>query len=275
MPSDIVSSSPSVVLEYSRGPLLAQCAESKVYLCDFYGLPAICKHRFEKQYRHPKLDHKLRDQRTVREARALARCALLGIRVPAVYAVHRPTSEIIMERIAGETVKDLLDTLCTPLQTSSPMQPNSSPTLKRLRSSSPASLPPLLPPLVLQLLEGIGEVVGLLHNHGIIHGDLTTSNFLYESTTSKSALDGSSAARDGLVIIDFGLITEKITAEDRAVDLYVLFRALNATHPTLESVGEQSILKGYQRTVPPKQATNTLQRLKMVKARGRKRSMVG
>lgn len=324
-------------IQYTRGPLLSQCAESRVYECDFYGLPAVCKHRFEKKYRHPKLDVKLRDQRTVREARALVRCGLAGIRVPDVYAVHRQTSEIIMERIQGKTVKEVFDEELLEMQqwqrqqqqqqhqqqpqgqadapsSSSSSNSNTSTSMhihtnevgstpattrQRPRCPPPPPLPSLtIPPLVLRLLEGIGEVVGLVHQNGMVHGDLTTSNFMYvppvaasrccggatgDTASSSAALttvEGTSfstpsPAREGLVIIDFGLILDKITPEDRAVDLYVLLRAFSSTHPWLESIAEERIMEGYRRTVKPKAAEATLQRLEVVRARGRKRSMVG
>lgn len=277
-------STPTAV-SYSRGALLSQCAESKIYECDFFGTPAICKHRFEKQYRHPKLDRKIRDQRTVREARALAKCAMLGIRVPDVYAVHRETCEIIMERIPGSTVKEVLDVECGARRSASLLL---SPHRSREKVAPPPL--PLFSFLVYQLLEGIGEVMGLLHSNGIIHGDLTTSNFLYvpshhravntleeekEAEDRRRRANATKQARGGLVVIDFGLITEKVTDEDRAVDFYVLIRAILCTHPTLEPVAEESIITGYRRTANPKMADSTLKRLEVVRARGRKKCMVG
>lgn len=302
---------------YHRGSLIAQCAESKVYECCFYGFPAICKHRFEKEYRHPKLDLRLREQRTTREARALARCALAGVRVPAVLAVHPSTGEIIMERIFGVTVKSFLDNA---VESSVGVsygekggtrsgEPNLSLSVASTATGSSALAPTCtpsscvsssaLPPLVFQILEGIGEVVGSLHQLGMVHGDLTTSNFIYSPISSSSfshktdfsffsspcakngrgnentGATGNSSAKSDLVVIDFGLINEKSTAEDRAVDLYVLLRAFSATHPSLESVAEECILQGYCRNVACGIAKATLSRLEVVRARGRKRSMVG
>lgn len=298
---------------FSRGRMIAQCAESKVYECDFYGLPAVCKHRFEKEYRHPKLDMRLREQRTAREARALARCALAGIRAPGVYSVQLSTCEIVMERIFGVTVKAVLDDATNEMKEITPRDggPNGLPIASSSLPSSSHSVQPAnallsssamssaLPPLIFQLLEGIGEVVGALHQLGIIHGDLTTSNFMYsppsaqENSVTASSLSsklsarvaGSSltggcsrsggSAKNDLVVIDFGLVSEKNTAEDRAVDLYVLLRAFGATHAALESVAEECILQGYCRSVPSGVAKTTLARLEVVRARGRKRSMIG
>ncbi len=59
-----------------------------------------------------------------------------------------------------------------------------------------------------EVLEKLGKVVQRLHDLGVIHGDLTTSNMIY--------LD------QEIYLIDFGLSHIKNSIEDRAVDLYVL-----------------------------------------------------
>lgn len=293
---------------YTMGEMIAQCAESKIYTCDFFGCPAICKHRFEKRYRHPKLDQKLREQRTVREARALVRSRKQGIRVPAVYAVDKQLCQIVMERIDGCTVKELLDEEQKREKTTrqaartSPTKVTESPPRSRKcpRDSADASAGlagnEAAEPSARtsQLLHGIGEVVGLLHNADIIHGDLTTSNVLWQrvpapsqeanavtSTVSEGGGDedtfkaSGAADRDGLVVIDFGLVTDKNSAEERAVDLYVLERAIASSHPFVESYASRLIVEGYSRTVDAKKGQATLARLEVVRARGRKRSMVG
>jgi len=55
----------------------------------------------------------------------------------------------------------------------------------------------------------MGTVVRAVHEAGIIHGDLTTSNMIMDKN-------------DKIVLVDFGLSYFKESAEDRAVDLYVL-----------------------------------------------------
>jgi TP53 regulating kinase-like protein len=63
----------------------------------------------------------------------------------------------------------------------------------------------------------IGELIAVCHASDLIHGDLTTSNILF---------------RDGeAVLIDFGLAQVSSMTEDKAVDLYVLERAISSTHP--------------------------------------------
>ena len=64
----------------------------------------------------------------------------------------------------------------------------------------------------------MGKIVLNVHEAGIIHGDLTTSNMIMNQ-------------QNAIALLDFGLSYFKDSAEDRAVDLYVLERAFKSTHP--------------------------------------------
>ena len=214
--------------------MLSQCAESKVFHCDFYGHKAVQKIRFKKEYRLAVLDSKIREQRTCREARALVRCRKLGVLAPTVYAVDRATCSITMEHIDGMTARDFI-VGCQD---------------KRLAVS---------------LLSKIGAVVGRLHEGDIIHGDLTTSNFMLQPEEGL----------EKLVVFDFGLVRDSASAEERAVDLYVLERAVQSSHPHLIDDVEAAVWSGYASTISKAKADSTQQRLQAVRARGRKRSMVG
>jgi N6-L-threonylcarbamoyladenine synthase/protein kinase Bud32 len=80
------------------------------------------------------------------------------------------------------------------------------------------------------LSEKMGELVGRLHAHGIIHGDLTTSNIL---------------SKEGkLYLIDFGLSYLDKTVEARGVDVHVLFQTFESTHENHEELIE-AFKKGY------------------------------
>ena len=63
----------------------------------------------------------------------------------------------------------------------------------------------------------IGQCIAKLHNGGVIHGDLTTSNILL-----KKNLDEYNLSANDLYFIDFGLSTISNSVEDKAVDLFVL-----------------------------------------------------
>ena len=75
-----------------------------------------------------------------------------------------------------------------------------------------------------------------------------------------------------LVVIDFGLGGMKSQPEDKAVDLYVLERALISTHRDSEEL-LALILAAYRAASPA--AAVVLKRLDSVRARGRKRECFG
>lgn len=153
------------------------------------------------------------------------------------------------------------------------------------------------------LMGKIGRAVGRMHEVGVVHGDLTTSNMMLRPPSAASAAavlqdggasatdgdghgdghgdgdhNGASAGREGLglegdiVLIDFGLAGQSSQDEDKAVDLYVLERAFGSTHPEAEE-GFQEVLRAYGESY--KGAKVVLKRLEDVRMRGRKRSMLG
>lgn len=218
------------------GVALSRCAESVVCECLFFGQPAIYKHRIAKTYRHPDLDKKLREQRTVREARALLRCKKLGVPAPDVFNVDREQCAITMQRIRGVTARDFIN---------------------QCPAGSSVSA---------RVLERIGSIVAQLHEGDQIHGDLTTSNFMVRDAED---IAGS------LTVIDFGLVRESTNAEERAVDLYVLERAIQSSHPLLHDPF-QHVWRGYcSGPLSAGKLKLSGDRLEKVRARGRKRSMIG
>ena len=69
---------------------------------------------------------------------------------------------------------------------------------------------------IIGLSKIIGKMVGLMHKNGIMHGDLTTSNFLLY--------------KKRVYVIDFGLSQNSIKPEDHAVDLRLIKEILNSAH---------------------------------------------
>ncbi len=110
------------------------------------------------------------------------------------------------------------------------------------------------------LMGRIGRAVGRMHEVGVVHGDLTTSNMMVREG------DGD------IVLIDFGLAAQSLQDEDKAVDLYVLERAFGSTHPEAEG-GFREVLRVYGGSYGG--ARVVLKRLEDVRMRGRKRSMLG
>lgn len=129
-----------------------------------------------------------------------------------------------------------------------------------------------------ELMSRIGKAIGRLHEIGVIHGDLTTSNLMLQPTGSLSnghveqETEGRPTLEGEVVLIDFGLAQQSVQDEDKAVDLYVLERAFGSTHPTAEHLF-QDVLGAYKTSY--KGASVVLRRLEDVRMRGRKRSMLG
>jgi TP53 regulating kinase-like protein len=103
------------------------------------------------------------------------------------------------------------------------------------------------------------NISGQLHEKGMVHGDPTTSNVMLKD--------------EELVLLDLGLGSCEAGLEEKAVDLYVLERAVSSTHPNLAPL-LPSVLTAYANSLS-KGGKAELARLEEVKARGRKRSMVG
>eukprot|EP00041_Stephanoeca_diplocostata_P004022 m.40280 g.40280 ORF g.40280 m.40280 type:complete len:230 (+) comp14797_c0_seq1:80-769(+) len=223
----------------SKGDVLQQGAEAKVYVGVYQGRRAIVKERFRKKYRHPELDRKLTKQRLLSEARNLARSRDVGVRTPEVYHTDPKEGKIYMEYLDGAiTVKQHLLTHGVDTATHQ------------------------------KLLTSIGEALAKLHTRDLIHGDLTTSNMMLHPGTGADTTPQ-------LVMIDFGLSHVSTSAEDKAVDLYVLQRALESTHPNSEALLE-AILDVYRGCDGDKgKLAAVLSKLEEVRARGRKRSMLG
>lgn len=344
--------------------MIAQCAESKVWTCRYGDKDAVLKHRFPKAYRHATLDLKLRTQRTQREGKALVRAKKFNVVTPTVYHIDKPNCTIVMERIKGKAVRDVINELASKIPheilrtrandvflktikaeeaedsneeaAAAVASPNSaaiaSPSshhnpfnisvaaqniqsAAHIVAASGLSLSPAETAVAVANLEALeslgrimltkmGAIIGCLHNGDIIHGDLTTANFLtapaaaasniaesnnnnsfnynsHPSSPNSNSTEGSEgsrllAAATGLelVVIDFGLVRESSNPEERAVDLYVLQRAITSAHPYLTLVLE-TILLGYNMTVEPAKGKATMDKLVVVRARGRKRSMIG
>jgi bifunctional N6-L-threonylcarbamoyladenine synthase / protein kinase Bud32 len=103
-----------------------------------------------------------------------------------------------------------------------------------------------------EISEKVGELVGKLHNSGIVHGDLTTSNLLL--------------AGERLYLLDFGLAYFDKGLEARGVDVHVLFQTFESTHSAHEALIE-AFKTGYQRTFID--SADVLKRVEEIKKRAR------
>ncbi len=104
----------------------------------------------------------------------------------------------------------------------------------------------------------------------VIHGDLTTSNMLVDMTS----IEEEDYDKMKIYFIDFGLGSISSQLEEKAVDLYVLERALLSTHSVQAKSIFEYILKGYM-IGNKRDANKVMDRFEAVRLRGRKRTMIG
>jgi TP53 regulating kinase-like protein len=124
---------------------------------------------------------------------------------------------------------------------------------------------------IVRVSNKIGQIIGKLHKNEIIHGDLTTSNVLIKK--EHLTADGE-IKDDSIYFIDFGLSFISSQLEDKAVDLYVLERALLSTHSNQAEKIFQGIWDSYEKEYGPS-AGQVKDRFNEVRLRGRKRTMIG
>ncbi|PWZ08988.1 TP53-regulating kinase [Zea mays] len=170
---------------------------------------------------------------TFNEARCMTKARRLGVPTPVLYVVDPVLHTLTFEHVDGLFVKDAL-----------------------LRFGSNGVNEECLNDIATQ----IGNAIGKLHDGGLVHGDLTTSNMMIKNSNNQ------------LVLIDFGLSFTSTIPKDKAVDLYVLERALISMQSSCGEVMEK-ILAAYRKA--SKQWCSTRNKLAQVRQRGRKRTMVG
>ncbi|PWA67701.1 Kae1-associated kinase Bud32 [Artemisia annua] len=129
------------------------------------------------------------------EAKCLKKARKVGVGTPVLYAVDTISHSVTFEYVEGLSVKDHFHKFG----------------LKGVGLEN-----------TYEFALQIGNTIGKLHDGGVVHGDLTTSNMLW---------------RDGkMVLIDFGLSFVSTLPENKAIDLYVLEQALMSIHSLLGNV---------------------------------------
>jgi N6-L-threonylcarbamoyladenine synthase/protein kinase Bud32 len=122
------------------------------------------------------------------------------VRTPILWDIDLEEMSLVMEKITGTQIKDVLSSGDEKIRTN--------------------------------ICRKLGENIARLHEGGIIHGDLTTSNLILKG--------------DEIVFIDFGLGKFSDLVEDKGVDLLVLKKALQSIHYQIAEVCFQCILEGYE-----------------------------
>ncbi len=178
----------------------------------------VTKERVSKSYRFPSLDFSLRKQRTRQEARLLQKASFT--QVPRVLSVDEQRMQIILEHLNGPLLRDVLEIVDTAQRH--------------------------------HCLVSLGRIVATLHDAGIIHGDLTTSNVILVNSVP--------------YLFDFGLGFTSTRLEDKAVDLSLFRHALENKHYMCATDAFSSFLEGYRFS---SQASEVFTRLELVDRRGR------
>ena len=195
-------------------------AEATVVRTEFLGRDAVRKTRARKGYRHPELDRHLISSRTRTEVRVMREARGAGVRSPVVYDADMNEGSIVMEYIQGESVKDILDGH---------------------------------PERADEICRSIGKMIANLHNHGISHGDLTTSNMIMDENGN-------------ICLIDFSLGDTRVDLEAMGVDLHLMERAFTSAHSGIDNAFDE-IIKGYRENMPS--ADKVLARVEEIKGRAR------
>jgi len=167
-----------------NGQRIGMGAEAIIEETEYLGRRAVVKRRPKKDYRHPELDLKLRSGRTRNEVRVIREARGAGVRTPVIYDVDVLEGSITMEYISGERVREIID-------------------------SEPERIP--------EVCSMIGESMAKMHNAGVCHGDLTTSNMIITDSGE-------------LCIIDFSMGATRCDIEGKGVDVHLLERAFTSSH---------------------------------------------
>jgi Kae1-associated kinase Bud32 len=209
--------------EIIQPKLIYKGAEAEIYLESWHGQLLIRKSRVAKPYRIEELDQAIRSSRTSHEAAMMHEVRKLGVPVPSIQHIDPESSTLVMEYIRGPTLKEELYKL----------------TVEERRARC----------------NGLGQMLGLMHEGGAVHGDLTISNVLSEEGK--------------LFIIDFGLGEFSNETEDKGVDLVLLNRAIKSTHYAFHIPLFKAFLRGYSKVVGEKRSKETLRKMRDIERRGR------
>jgi TP53 regulating kinase-like protein len=241
--------------------LLSQGAEGKIFIGEFLSKKCVVKERFVKKYRVKELDQKLTKNRMLNESKNIARASKLGINVPTLYFVDLIERKIYMEYLENSCQLKVI--------------------LQAIYSQNDISQ---YSSLLDKISNDLGNMISNLHSGDLIHGDLTPSNIILkvkEDTNSdllnnaeKIILDNKTY--DYMYLIDFGLSSVALSTtsgiEDKAVDLYVLKRAIISSNPKSEELFEKA-MDIYQKNC--KNGKEIIERYKKVEMRGRKKLCFG
>lgn len=152
----------------------------------------------------------------------LSKAKEAGIRTPYIYFLDTHRNEIVMEYIEGVNLKTVFSA---------------------------------------ELALELGKYVAKLHSKNIIHGDITTSNFILQSHPHNNYTE--------LVMIDFGLSFFSHRLEDMASEVRMFQEVLNSVHNKISDLAFSNFSKAYSLFSPPERGRKVLERVLEIQSRGR------
>jgi N6-L-threonylcarbamoyladenine synthase/protein kinase Bud32 len=204
-----------------------QGAEATVVLED--GI--VTKRRLPREYRHERLDARLRRERTRIEARLTSQARRKGVPTPVLRDVDPEEGVLVFEHVGDADLRDDL-------------------TEAHVRA--------------------VGRHLATIHDAGFVHGDPTTRNVRVSrevsDTRTSEPVSASAASTDRTYLIDFGLGYFTDDPEDYAMDLHVLEQSLTGTADNAEPLIDAA-RKAYR--AESDTAETVLERLREIGDRGR------
>ena len=142
------------------GNLIYQGAEAKVWknVTALVDCSIVIKARLKKGYRVNALDYKINKARILKEAKCLLKCEENGILVPIVYLIDTRANKIFMSFCNGQSLKSVLYQ-------------------RQMMSTYVFQVAPFF--------QSLGRILAKMHQLGITHGDLTTSNIMIIAKENK------------------------------------------------------------------------------------------
>ena len=204
--------------------LIKKGAEANLYLEMWHDRKVIMKRRIPKKYRIAELDLMIRSQRTIHEPYIIHKAKEAGVPTPTIFMVDVTEANIIMEFVEGKQIKEVLDYVSQEE--------------------------------MLNLSSLIGKMIGRLHKHGIIHGDLTTSNMILTPYGK-------------VVFVDFGLSNRSVELEPKGVDLHLMKRTLQSSHYKHAKECFKAVMEGYAEAVGMEEAKKVTAKIREIEKRGR------
>ncbi len=186
-------------MNVDKHEMITRGAEAEVWKGSWRGRDIVIKNRVKKGYRHPELDKKIRKMRIRKEGRLLVEARKIGVPVPIIYDVNMQDKELIIQYFHGKRVMDCIE--------------------ENIDVD----------------FQKIGGYIGKLHDNDITHGDLTTSNILYNEVEDKYCF------------IDFSLGDKDSSIQYMGVDLHLLREALISVHENPLKLFEK-VVEGHKET---------------------------